>query len=118
MLAAVEVHVFRDMKPRTRPSRGFFDLDGGIERIKLFPGAAAEPGELVYVMLDKAVRTNPEWFLLQATIMIDSLPLSAPRPIMLFYGVTDMPTGVAYYPTVSVSGKYAGVHSLHIRCVE
>lgn len=120
MLTAVELQIFQDMQPRTRPTIGRFsheDYDCECSTM-MVPGAAAKGMERLEVVLNRAVRVSENWFLLQARVKIEGIFLSDARPVMLFYGVTDMPSGICYFPKMGPNEtKFGGIHSLTVRCV-
>lgn len=119
-LTAVEYQIFQDMDPRTRPTIGRFCHDGYENECQtvMTPGSAAQGMERLTVVVNHAVRVSEDWFLLQARIKIENMFLSDARPCMLFYGVTDIPSGICYFPKMGPSGtKFGGIHSLTVRCV-
>lgn len=118
---AVETQLLQDMEPRSRPSRGFISIADPLEPcyVKLFPGAAALGSEQMTAVFQGAMRISRNWFTLQACVMIDGMKLSDWRPLYLFYGVTDIWSGVCYFPMMGKSGTtFGGIHSLTIRCYE
>lgn len=111
------------MQPRTRPTRGTFAHDympeEDSEQITvMFPGPAARGVERIQVHLSNAKRISESWFLMQARLKIEGIFLSDARPIMVFWGVTDIPSGVCFFPMMGASDtKFGGIHSLTVRCV-
>ena len=121
MKIPVEVQLLRDMEPRTRPSPGLMSLGENTEsHIIAYPGAASNGAERIVVTLRNARRITLAWATLQATFSIEGLTFCDFRPLYVFLGITDIWSGICYFPVMSGAGNrtFSGLHSLCIRAID
>jgi len=116
----VEMQLLRDWKPRSRPSRGVLQIDGGETFTVLMPGADAVGMERMEVLVSGCVRTEPFWVVMRITLLIEGVVLTGARPGMMYLRETDVPSCVVNWPIVApkTNRMYAGHHTLLMRTVE
>lgn len=119
MKVDVEIQLLRDWLPRSRPSRGSFELGSGtVWFTKLYPGSAANGHEEMLVRVEAATRVGQEWCVMRIGLIIDGMELGETRPGMLYLGGTDIPSCVIHFPIVAgpTNRMYSGRHTILMRC--
>lgn len=105
----IELQLMRDMKPRSRPSRGVMYLgEPRASQILLSPGAAAVGMESMVVTLENAVRTLPTWCAMRVSFTIDGTGFLEPRPGWMTLDFSDIYSLVVHFPVLGNPGTHFG----------
>jgi hypothetical protein len=115
----LEVALYRDQKPRSRPSPLFFDNRfGQISTAKLFPGPVASTGEHLVVRVKAHDPVHPTWLAISAQFLIDAMPFTDPRPGLIYTNISDVPTFITFLsPAPYDDPHFGGIHMLSFRRV-
>lgn len=113
----VEFHVRRNMDSRTRPEIIEWDPKKPIQ-VRLQTGSAPDTSGRVSVAMSATIPFDEFWASFLATIFVDEVPLSSPRPGVLFLEVSDIPT-LVHYPSLGyrTDPKFGGWWTLGVRTV-
>lgn len=115
----VEVTLYRDLKPRSRPSYILLDENNIGEPVygKLFPGSGGEGSEHLACAMWYQGLVIPQWALIKAQFLIDGMPYSDPRPGELYTGRSDMPSSLIHFLPMAPPEHpiFGGVHTLALR---
>jgi len=112
----VEVQVWRNLKPRTRPGIVQFDEGRMPYGARLFTGRDDSEG-IVWVRLSDGKPYVEDWWTLSIQLFIDSVPLSSPRPAVLYTRPIDVPCCIVQFPTMAPPENriLGGWHSVTLR---
>lgn len=113
----LEVHVRRNMTSRTRPE--VFYWDGREPKgVQLHAGSGEGEGR-VRVDLSPLIPIDRYWCSLLASVYIDDIALTSPRPGVLFLESSDIPT-LVHFPSLAPERdmRFGGWWTVALRTIE
>lgn len=118
MLVNVEIQLMRNWRPRSRPTIGRIAVgETNPQHTVLFPGSAAMDTEQMLVTIDRATRISKNVIGFYASLTIDRVPIGDVRPGNVWWGPSDVPTGIVHFPDLTDHARFSGWHSLRLRWI-